>query len=155
VLIDTSVPTGIVDPDHDVHDHVATIARGQGIDVSAGELRAAGLDGAAACVMARAAEAGVLTGIGVEQLQRMIAVYEALGDAVRSYAPRRYARPLTLLRAGDGDGTVPRSRTLGWDAWAERVDVIDIAGRHDDLMDPPALPEVIAAMRAVTAKRRP
>jgi thioesterase domain-containing protein/aryl carrier-like protein len=153
-LIDSMVPTGIADPDQDIYDRIAAMARVQQIAVSADELRALGKDGAVARLGQLTDQSGLFAQLRPEHLRRMVDVYESFGHALRRYWPRPYAGPLALLRATQSSGKpVLRSRTLGWGAFVEQIDVIDIPGKHDDLLDPPASREVIAAMRALTTKR--
>lgn len=88
-------------------------------------------------------------GRGTTQELRRHRVESSNQNALAAYRPRPYAGRIVLFRAmqaGGGDAT------LGWSGFANGVDVIELGGRHDTILEQPDLPlrvrESIAALRA-------
>jgi thioesterase domain-containing protein len=87
-------------------------------------------------------------GRGTMQELRRHRVESSNQNALAAYRPRPYAGRIVLFRAtqaGGGDAT------LGWSGFADGVDVIELGGRHDTILEQPDLPlrvrECIAAHR--------
>jgi amino acid adenylation domain-containing protein len=87
-------------------------------------------------------------GRGTTQELRRHRVESSNQNALAAYRPRPYAGRIVLFRAmqaGGGDAT------LGWSGFADGVDVIELGGRHDTILEQPELPlrvrECIAALR--------
>jgi thioesterase domain-containing protein len=59
--------------------------------------------------------------------------------ADETYQPRAYPGTVTVFRASEPPARMAASRTLGWDAVAGDVRVIDLPGSHDTLIEQPAL----------------
>ncbi len=59
--------------------------------------------------------------------------------ADETYQPRAYPGTVTVFRASEQPARMATSRTLGWDAVAAGVRVIDLPGSHDTLIEQPTL----------------
>ncbi len=63
------------------------------------------------------------------------------------YEPPPYEGSITLFRASEHPGEMKATRTLGWEVVvAGNIEVIDLPGSHNDLIEQPAL---VAGMRKV------
>ena len=96
------------------------------------------------------------TPIRVRRVER--AHFRALMD----YRPQSYPGDVVLYRANEANEV--DDPTLGWDRWVQgRIEVIDIPGRHDNLIGQPALAQalreridhVLAGGRQVAGMARP
>ncbi|HJU27016.1 MAG TPA: hypothetical protein VJ722_10095, partial [Rhodanobacteraceae bacterium] len=64
-----------------------------------------------------------------------------------AYDPPPYDGSITLFRAAEHPGEMKATRTLGWEVVvAGNIEVIDLPGSHNDLIEQPAL---IEGLRAV------
>jgi amino acid adenylation domain-containing protein len=60
------------------------------------------------------------------------------------YVVRPYDGDIVVYRAEDQQGRFPDSPTLGWSGLVRHVQVIDIPGNHDDLVEAPELAKALA-----------
>ena len=88
-------------------------------------------------------------GRGATQELRRHRVESSNQNALASYRPRPYAGRIVLFRAMQAGGS---DATLGWSGFADGIDVIELGGRHDTILEQPELPlrvrESIAALRS-------
>jgi thioesterase domain-containing protein len=86
-------------------------------------------------------------GRGTTQELRRHRVESSNQNALAAYRPRPYAGRIVLFRAMQAGGDA----TLGWSGFADGVDVIELGGRHDTILEQPELPlrvrGCIAALR--------
>jgi thioesterase domain-containing protein len=76
-------------------------------------------------------------GRGTAQELRRHRVESGNQRALAAYRPQPYAGRIVLFRAMQAGGGDP---TLGWSEFVEDVDVIELGGRHDTILEQPDLP---------------
>jgi hypothetical protein len=64
-------------------------------------------------------------------------VLDAQIAAAFRYRPERYDGKLTLLRSAHSKFVHKSSATLGWDLLASQVEVVDVTGDHNSMVQPP------------------
>jgi amino acid adenylation domain-containing protein len=124
---------------------------GDQVEVSADELRELDPNERLEFVLNIAKRQNLLpTGYNLADAQRLLAVFGAISAAVERYAPGQYDGTVTLFSAtSDLAAAVidPSDESHGWSAVARHVDVRNVGVNHLDLMHPPAIDAVAAAMR--------
>jgi thioesterase domain-containing protein len=77
-------------------------------------------------------------------------------NAFYHYEAKPYRGPLTLFRAAEQPYELNTSRNLGWDAVAQGgIQIVDIPGTHDTLIEQPKLLVALAEVLAAAAVTRP
>jgi len=85
--------------------------------------------------------------LGVEQLQRMFAIYTGNVEAVRRYQPPCYAGPLTLFPAC-GPQSTGVDADLGWQALTrQQVDIYPLSADHYTMLKRPHLDCLVAQLK--------
>ena len=81
-------------------------------------------------------------------LERVFRVRRASWDAARSYAPSLFGGRVVLFRSIEG---LERSgdRSRGWEAFAPSLEVVEVSGPHTQLLDPPYVEGLAAALRTI------
>jgi thioesterase domain-containing protein len=70
----------------------------------------------------------------LSHVRRLVNVFKSNRMALRSYTPCRYEGRVVLFRAQDEPDTMAGDTTLGWGALTERLEVVDVAGDHYDVL---------------------
>ncbi len=161
-LLDATIDPGDRGPKSEEHisdedarrlaDMTLTIERfvGRAIDVSFEGLRGLGPDQQIERVVkALEASKAMPLGDGIEQTRRMLAVSKAHLAARRGYRPQRSSVPITLLRAGESEGSESSDdETLGWASLAPgSVHVLPVPGDHVTMMREPHIEQVATVLR--------
>jgi thioesterase domain-containing protein len=108
------------------------------LPVTAEEIRALPESERLPHLFARAGAAGKLPpGVDLEHARRLLATFQANQLAARTWRPGPYPGRLTLLRAADAPLRPGRDPLLGWGALAAAVEVHEVPGQHEDMIDPP------------------
>ncbi len=76
---------------------------------------------------------------GIHQELRIHEVEQANYAALAAYRPRPYPGRVTLFRAGQS--VVGDDPTQGWQSFVSGVDVVELGGRHDNIIEQADLPQ--------------
>jgi len=88
--------------------------------------------------------------VSVSRLERLLDIYRCNVAAAQNYAACHYNGTLSLFRAAedrDEDGT------LGWSNVASRVEVIEVAGNHETMMQEPHVPSLAEQLARMIGER--
>jgi amino acid adenylation domain-containing protein len=112
------------------------------LPITADEIRAMPEGERLPLLFARAGATGKLPpGLDQAHAQRELATFQANQLIARTYRPGPYPGRVTLIRtpepAEPPAGRPRRDRTLGWDRLAADVEVHEVPGTHEELIDPP------------------
>jgi thioesterase domain-containing protein len=134
---------------------IEALAGELGLDVTPGEIEAMQPDARLPHVAARAAMSGLFSAANAERhLSRLLRVLKAHAEAMRSYTPRRYDGPFTLIRAAESLTPEAAARiedpTCGWAAWsAGPINVRVIPGNHFNIVRPPYVSALATMLRSI------
>jgi len=146
IILDTLAP-GAVPPAEWAKDSATLLGDIFGADagVAVDALAGLSLDVQLQQVTERAVAAGVLPeNFTAADARRAWAVFQAHRRAEQAYVAAPLAVNVLLfasdLRRRDSD------RTMGWGRWASEVEVVEVPGNHSDVLRPPAVMAVAAAI---------
>ena len=91
-------------------------------------------------------------GLELAHAERLLATFQANQTAARLYRPSPYPGVLTLFRAA-GSLRPGRDPALGWGRLAATVELHEVPGEHEDLIDPPHVAVLAGRLRVCFANR--
>jgi amino acid adenylation domain-containing protein len=113
--------------------------RGKDLAVTAADLRPLDREAQLHFFVERLRRAGIVhSGDSLEQLRRLLRVYKTNILAYRSYVPRSYTGPITLIRAEEASFPPELGADLGWDKLTPHpIDRQHVPGDHITLLAEP------------------